>query len=149
MVQEASQKCKNILKFCLLEYLAFSQIWLNLPVEGRHIDNNTKLPKLDQNLRKNRQISFTWFKKLATNVKICFNFVYLTILGFSQIWLNLPVDDRHIDNNTKLTKRKHCEKNCFCWGGGGGRISQYGDEIYKKNPDQTPHQTTPLFFSPK
>jgi hypothetical protein len=61
-------------------------------------------------------------------------FFYLNILAFSQIWLNLPVENRHIENNTKLPKRKHCEKNCFCWGGAAGGEFRNMETKYKKKP---------------
>jgi len=60
------------------------------------------------------------------------------------------VDDRHSDNNTQLPKRKHCEKSVFVLGRVGNFAIWRRKEklIIIKNPDQTPHQTIPLFFSP-
>jgi hypothetical protein len=39
-----SQNNKNIYYIKILSYLAFSQIWLNLPLYHRHFGYNTKLP---------------------------------------------------------------------------------------------------------
>jgi hypothetical protein len=46
MVQVSSQKYKRMFLRNLLSYLAFSQIWLNLPVDHSHFGCNTKIAKI-------------------------------------------------------------------------------------------------------
>jgi hypothetical protein len=49
---------------------------------------------------------YALFKQVVKNMEGCLNFFYFHIWAYSQIWLNLPMNDCHFGYITKLTKKR-------------------------------------------
>jgi hypothetical protein len=74
----------------------------------------------------------TGFKLVATNIEGFFYFFSISYLDCNQIWLNLPIDDRHFGYFTKLTpKNSIVLQHGRTW---MPRVGHVGDErVWDKN----------------